>query len=270
MIKAVFTDLDGTLLNDNKQISRQDEEVFKNLGKKEILRIAATGRSIELVKQVIPKDFQFDYVIFSSGAGIYDWRNNRVIYARHLSSAQVKHISQSLAGLNVNFMIQNPIPGNHYFKYYENGSVHGDFIFRKEKYKHLCQRFDPFKEEFGEASQFLVILSTIESYNNLKGHFTDVKIIRATSPLDGKSIWMEFFHKEVSKGQAAQWLCQKYNVGQNQTLAVGNDYNDIELLDFTHYSYAVSNAIDELKESCFITESNNASGVSEAIWKHIL
>ena len=69
-VELFATDLDGTLLRDDKSISRDDWKSLHLLGEKGIVRVAATGRSMFKVKQVLPKDTPVDYIVFSSGAGI--------------------------------------------------------------------------------------------------------------------------------------------------------------------------------------------------------
>ena len=75
-LKMVVTDLDGTLLNPQHQISDKDLQSLKLLGDKNIYRVIATGRSPYSLNKVLPADFPIDYLIFSSGSGIINWNTN--------------------------------------------------------------------------------------------------------------------------------------------------------------------------------------------------
>ena len=59
----------------------------------------------------------------------------------------------------------------------------------------------------------------------------DLTVIRTTSPLDHRSTWIEVFPREVSKSQAAAWLAARHGIRRGDVCAVGNDYNDRDLLE---------------------------------------
>ncbi len=67
---------------------------------------------------------------------------------------------------------------------------------------------------------------------------------------------MEIFHRSVSKGNGVKFVCDSLNIGHEYTLGIGNDFNDLDLLEFTNYSYIVDNGPDELKSQFFNTRSN--------------
>ena len=66
-------------------------------------------------------------------------------------------------------------------------------------------------------------------------HFTQFSVIKATSPLDGESVWIEIFPPMVSKSLAVQWLIDNIGFSMKNVCAVGNDYNDE---DFTPLGWA--------------------------------
>ena len=76
----VVTDLDGTLLNDRRKVSREEYSTLLELGRREIPRVIATGRSLFSVSKVLPDDFPVDYLIFSSGAGCLEWKKRELLF----------------------------------------------------------------------------------------------------------------------------------------------------------------------------------------------
>ena len=108
----------------------------------------------------------------------------------------------------------------------------------------------------------------MSDFDAIKQQVNGVKIIRATSPINGKTVWMEFFSPDVSKANGVKWLCDKLKIPVTLTLGVGNDYNDLDLLGFTSYSYIVDNAPDELKNKFSATAGNMESGFSKAVAMH--
>ena len=100
-----------------------------------------------------------------------------------------------------------------------------------------------------DATQLLGIIGNDKKkYDKIKEQLPHLKVIRTTSPLDGHHIWIEIFPKDVSKGHAAKWLSEKMGISQKETLGLGNDFNDIDLLRWTERSYVVPKAPKELTE----------------------
>jgi hydroxymethylpyrimidine pyrophosphatase-like HAD family hydrolase len=60
-------------------------------------------------------------------------------------------------------------------------------------------------------------------------------------------------------------LTAEFDIDPGQTLSIGNDYNDLDLLEWTTSSFVVENAPDDLKERFPVVASHNESGVAEAI-----
>lgn len=266
MTKMVVTDLDGTLLNRDQQVSPNDLNTLVNLGTQSVIRVIATGRSPFSFQKVIPPDFPIDYLVFSSGAGIMDYRTKEILYSRNLPEKLVHKIAIRLRDLGVTFKVLATVPENHHYVYYQNGELHPDFVRRMENYRGYEKpiSFDP--PNFGEACQFLIILPPDTArFEELKALFDGVKVIRATSPMDHESIWMEIYHRDVSKGNAVDFLCNMHKIKQYEVMGIGNDYNDTDLLDFVGMPFVVSNAPVELKSLYPQVASNNESGFSEAV-----
>jgi len=95
--------------------------------------------------------------------------------------------------------------------------------------------------------------------------FSGVKVIRATSPMDHESIWMEIYHSDVSKGNAVEFLCHRHHINKDRVMGIGNDYNDTDMLGFVGQPFVVANAPEELKELYRHSLSNNESGFTAAL-----
>ncbi len=81
--KIIFIDLDGTLIGDNRKVSERNLNSLQRAGDLGITRVIATGRSLFSFRKSIPLDFPIDYLIFSSGAGVMDWKTQQLIYEEH-------------------------------------------------------------------------------------------------------------------------------------------------------------------------------------------
>ena len=266
MIKMVVTDLDGTLLNSDQKVSSKDIQTLKYIGSQEIIRVIATGRSPFSFQRVIPADFPIDYLVFSSGAGIMDYRTKEILFSMNLPEKLVHSIAFRLRDMGVTYKVLAPVPENHHYVYFQNGELHPDFIRRMENYRGYEKpiTFDP--PNFGEACQFLIILPPDPArFEELKALFQGVKVIRATSPMDHESIWMEIYHLDVSKGKATEYICKLHQVNIAEVVGIGNDYNDTDLLQSVGHPFVVENSPIELKSIYPVVASNNNSGFTDAV-----
>ena len=265
MIKAVFTDLDRTLLKNNGTFSETNLKAMKDLTEKNIKLIIATGRNILSAKKVLYDKHCFDYLMFSSGAGIIHWDTKKIIYENHINKEYTKKAIDILLKKDVDFMVHDMIPENHKFYYWIHHSL-PDFKRRIKLYSAFTQ---PLKLDNSpiKATQLLAVLrqDEEEKFERIKSELGFVKVIRATSPLDSRSIWLEIFPQNISKGHSAEWLCNELGIEKNETVGIGNDFNDVDLLEMTHQSYVVENAPDELKQKFKVVASNENNGFAEVV-----
>jgi len=265
-IQMVITDLDGTLFNDQQKVDQENIDTLQALAEKNIIRVVATGRNLYSALNRLDEDFPIDYMIFSSGAGIYNWKNKKLIHSDYLPRDKVEYIANLLVEYNIDFMVHEMIPDNHKFVYYRGNKDNPDFERRFQIYKDFAEPLDPLKETYQHSCQVIAITKDKEDLYTLLNHkIQGVKIIRATSPLDGESIWIEIFPEGVSKGHGVDWLCRYTGVDPSKTLGIGNDYNDLDLLNFTALSYVVDNSPDELKNFYPTCRSNQECGFTDAV-----
>lgn len=267
MIKMVVTDLDGTLVGSNGDFSDRNLGLLYMLAELGVVRVIATGRSPYSVSTILPDDFPIDYLVFSSGAGVMRWVDKSIIYARELSAEQVQGVIDILASFKVDFMVHEPIPQNHHFYYRDTGRLNPDFDRRITVYKDFCQPLIlgiPYPDP---ATQIIAVLPHDPGwFNSLKAKLPGVKVIRTTSPMDGKSIWMEIFPDGVSKAHGVEWLCNELgSITPVEVVGIGNDYNDLDLLNYTPNSFIVGNAPDDLKDKYRVVPTNDDSGFAVAV-----
>ncbi len=272
-LKMVVTDLDGTLLQNDQSISKEDLETLNLLGRLGICRVAATGRNLFKVRKVLTPADPFDYVICSSGAGIVDWQKQEIIRAINLPEELTARLIHYLIEKSHNFKVSDCFPDNHNFFWWKN---------------YECPEIDRYVEhhaKMGKAeeivpgnkycsSQLLLFFPKRSNQfdlikKELLAQFNEISIIRTTSPLDENWLWMEIFPKGISKAHGIAEICHLKGINRKETLGIGNDFNDLEMLDFTHLSYVVHNSPEELKEKFLISLPHHENGFSHAVRKHI-
>lgn len=265
----VVTDLDGTLLRSDGTFNRSDIAMLQELGERGVVRAIATGRSPFSASKVIPVDFPIDYLIFSSGAGVIGWHRKEIVHTNELAEETVRDIVNLLISEGVSFMVHEPIPFNHHFQYCRGESVVPDFDRRVNLYSDCCSPLIAGIPYQTAASQLLVVLPPAsDKFVQLKANIErkGVKVIRATSPIDGESIWVEIFPSGVSKASGIEWVISDMpSVTEPMVVAVGNDYNDLDMLLAADRAFVVGNSPDELKHRFEVTRTNDQAGFAHAI-----
>jgi hypothetical protein len=262
----IISDFDGTLSNSKGSVPMKTLDFLKELKSKDTIMVIATGRSLFSAYQVMDFNYPIDYLIFSSGAGIMDWTSKEIIYTAELNSHDNKIISRELMNLNLDFMIHYPIPDNHYFDYLLNNQSNQDFHNRLNLYSDFANKIESYNYPYRPACQFLAIEDKdLNKYLHLKETLKDYSVIRTTSPLNYSSIWIEIFNNEVSKSSAAKHLSNLLNLHRENIMCIGNDYNDLDMLEWSLNSYVVDNAPYELKMAFTNVESSDDLGFVSAV-----
>ncbi len=270
---ALITDLDGTLLDKNALCSPRNRKCLEHLGERGILRSIATGRTLFSARKAIAPDFPIDYLIFSTGAGVMDWATQELIFSAHLQSSEIQPLLTALQAEQMDFMVHAPMPENHHFVYRQNTAANPDFFSRLALYPGY---FQPWKTDvlpWDEITGILIITppeETMQRFDWLVTNWPQYQIIRATSPLDMVSGWLEVFPRHISKSQTSDWLVNLHQLQREQVLAVGNDYNDVDLLAWAGSACVVANAPSDLRQHYREVASHCQDGFSEAVehWLH--
>lgn len=263
-MKIVATDLDGTLLPHGGKVSNKDLDTLRMLGNRGVIRVVATGRSFYAILRNIPRTFPIDYLIFSTGVGVMNWRTGEIIFSSQISSNRVKYLVKELTRHNLDFMLHKPVPDTHHFYYSGTENPVSDFHDRMRHYPDYC--FPLREDEYPESCQALAFIEPdMNRFERIAASLSDYKVIRTTSPINGENMWIEVFDKNVSKGHALEMLASKLNVLRSDVMVVGNDFNDVDMLDFTSHSYVVANAPELLKQQHRVVGDASSSGFSEAV-----
>ncbi len=276
VVGLFVVDFDGTLLRDDKTVSENDLHALAKLRARGIITVIATGRSIYSFKKIIAElvgnsqkeSFPIDYVIFSTGAGIMEFPGYRILKKKSLAQEDVTIISGIIDTYDIDYMIHRAVPGTKYFIYKYCTDFNSDFASRLELYRDYGTILTPQNlAGFGEATEVLCIApkdNGSEITVHLSAVFSEYSVIKATSPLDKQSIWIEIFAKDVSKSTAVAWLSRQIGVKQTEVCAVGNDFNDEDLLDWAGTSFLVANGPRLMQSKYKLVASNNEDGVAEA------
>lgn len=263
----VVSDLDGTLLDSHHQLSAANRNALLELGRRGVPRVVATGRTLFSALRVVGKDFPIDYLVCSSGASIFRWPSGELLKAEHMSAESALQLAHVLAMRELDFMLHHAIPENHRCLFRRTARSNADFDRRLELYASYMRPLGSLTEITGPMCQAVVIEPPPGpgSYPALQRELREYSVLRATSPFDGVSTWIEVFPAGVCKSAGARWLQQARALPGSFSLAVGNDYNDVDLLDWADLACVVGNAPEELLARYRRVARHDESGFSEAV-----
>ncbi len=271
----IVTDLDGTLLDSASALSAACRRALLAIGSAGRLRVIATGRNLYSAETVIDPAFPIDYLAFSSGYSIVDWHTKELLVTHPLPTDLACAVATFLDTLGLPYMMHAPAPHNHHFVYRRTHADNPDWERRLARYQRfatpLPNTLTPQQLPWCEISQLLVIEARDKAtcVQPLVERFPEISVVTATSPLDHRSVWVEIFNRGVGKSFAAKWLQQRHGIEHRLIGAVGNDYNDTDLLDWSVHAFVVANAPADLRRRYQNVPSNDADGfaVAAARWR---
>lgn len=266
----VVTDLDGTLLDSRQVLTETDRRTLAALGRRGVLRAVATGRALSSALAVLPPDAPIDYLCHSSGAGITRWSDRAELRSINMPHLDAAALAAELVRRELDFMLLFALPHSHHGYAHQARPGNADFERRLSRYRSTLRPLRLPLAAGQQMSQALVIASADvvvggALHAELALAFPAFQVIRATSPLDGVSTWIEIFPRGVHKASAAAWLRESAAPVLSSSMAVGNDHNDLQLLDWADLAYVVANAPPELRARYTTVASNDEGGFSDAV-----
>ena len=280
----IFTDFDGTLFNSERFITGENFSALRRAREAGYITAIATGRSLFSFRRVAagidpPIEEYLDYLIFSSGAGVIKATrtirgfdrgigDGDLIEAEGLPPLTAVDAAGVMFRRGIDFMIHKPVPENQHFVHVKsNGSVNPDYYRRIKIYSDFAAPLqtgdsDAELEQIDKlcmegVSQLVGIVPPAENIEStkytadlieyLRHRLPECSVVRTTSPLDHNSLWVEIFNAGVSKSKAAARLTQSLGLNSADALAVGNDFNDEDLLRWAGTARTVDEAPGVMK-----------------------
>lgn len=244
-IKMIVTDLDGTLLKDDKSISTYTENVIKQLRDRGILFVVATARPIRAVKTFLPW-VNFDAAIFHNGAVVMDHET----ILKELGIKNPSKIVNAILDDNPDYKIAVESNDVMYSNFNAGEIWPGIDYIKTSDFKEL---------EHFYAEKIIVDAHSVEEMNKLMKYMDDDLYM-----LPSENRIITIHNIQSSKINGIKILAERYDISLDQIVTFGDDYNDIDMLRSCGMGVAVENALPEVKKAAReITESNEQDGVAK-------
>ena len=278
MFNLFITDLDGTLLDDNKNISQGNLEAIKRIRENDIAFSVFTGRNFYSAHQYM-KILEVDgLVALQNGALIIEMPSRKVINEICLKAQIGIEIYQ--------YAKKYPFTIICFISYqeYKKKPVKDMIV---EKNNCDCSTF---KEYFHHNRERMTTINSLENLLLNKSEIGQLAVVgketqlrdflsivskkyqgqisHVFSPIEEDCGFLEFFGPKVSKGDALDYLLKHYGTTASKTVFIGDNYNDLPLMKKVGLPVATENAPREIKDHCkMVVSSNNNHAVKDAIKK---
>lgn len=268
-IKLIGLDLDGTLLHEDKTISKTTIEYLEHLAEKDIEIVPITGRPLAGVPQSVKAIKGVNYIITSNGAQISENATSKPLFQHPLLNEQARNIITTLNAFDCLYEVFYDSFGHcddkvfaHFKKVYL-GTPLGDYIFSSRKLEN--QLLTLFESTSKCADEIFVICKDEMQRNEIKAQTDKIKDIEYCLIADR---FLEITHAGTHKGNALMELCDYLGIDSQNTIAFGDGENDIEFLSKAGISVAMGNATDIVKQNAtIIADTNDNDGVEKALKK---
>lgn len=262
-IKMIVVDLDGTLLDSNKEISKETKEYLEDLKNKGYIITIATGRMYASAIYATEGAEFANYIITDNGAFIYDAKEEEPIFKNTISKDLV---NECLKYYNENCSYIDVCDKNTVFMYSEEQPKH-DFI-------KVIDDKEVILNECGDVGHMVIAMKNSEEttnvYNQLKNDIPTLDILLMQDSYK-EDKWIDIMNQGCSKSLAVNRLADYLNLSNDEIIAFGDGANDIDMLEKCGYGVALKNALPEVKAVAddITNYDHNNNGVIEYLKEHL-
>lgn len=262
MIKLIAIDVDGTLLNSKHELSQENREWIKIATQKGAILTLASGRPLNGLYDVF-KQLEIDpinhYLMGFNGAVIANAIDHSIIFERtialNIAKSILKHLEQfpvtPILSRKHELIVSNP----------DGYNVRGEAKMNAMELKIVANLADYIDYQ---PNKILVSAepNIIDQYRDaIQAPFIGIVDFVKSAPF-----YLEIIVKDTHKGSSLEYLAHKLNIKQEDVMALGDNYNDLSMIEYAGLGVAMGQADTFLKHKAqFISLTNDENGVAHAL-----
>lgn len=266
--KIFFTDLDGTLLNDEKKITKETFlalEKWCQAGHKLVLCSGRALDSILHVFETLQLTFPGVYLVGCNGGEIYDCSKNKLLLRRAISYDDVEKVFSLAQKHQIHIQTYSEThiitkKEGKELSYYKR-AIHTPVIITEDI-------FSPLKKE--PCKCLAIELTDLERLDQFRQE-VETQLGDRLSVIYSNPNYIEIFPAESGKGSSIIWLCNYLNIPIANSLAAGDEMNDISMIQTAGLGIAMCNGRMEVQQAADLVTShdNNRDGLAEILKQQI-
>ena len=268
MIKLVAIDLDGTLLNSQKEISLRNKQALMAAKQAGVKVVICTGRPLAAIGPYLEElglQEEGDYSITFNG-GLVQKNDTGAIIEKTLMPLEAIHELYQLATtLNMPFdvlsdevVMKLPSAPNYPSIY---SSLNKLLTFESYKLEELTPNRIYNK----------VVVAIDEAYLNERIKEIPASFYERFEIIKTRNNLLEFMPKGITKAYGISLLAKDLGIRAEEIMTLGDEENDLPMIEYAGLGVAMANAIPLVKEAAdVVTDTNDQDGVAKAVEKYIL
>ena len=271
MIKLIAMDMDGTLLNDDHAtVSQRNVDALRRAAEQGIEVVISSGRPWSLLQDIADRVGVVRYVVASNGASVLDRQTGEWLLQVGMPKEQVLKFIEILARYHAGFEIfcegQDYIE-RRYMEMVVKEALSPEYAATFQRRVVVVDDLRPVIEEklVEKIYVFYVEPGTREKIE---------EELRAAGPYESACAYsfnMEITAPGVDKGEALKVLCEKLGIDASEVMAFGDADNDLGMLSWAGWSFAMGNGTDKAKAAAkHVTGTNADSGVAQGVEQYAL
>ncbi|TDQ57704.1 Cof subfamily protein (haloacid dehalogenase superfamily)/HAD superfamily hydrolase (TIGR01484 family) [Mesocricetibacter intestinalis] len=252
--KAVFSDIDGTLLNSKHVISPDTLQAVRRIIRAGIPFIPVSARPPYAITAYTDQLDSQQAIICYSGALILD-KNLTALYSVTLSGTDLQRLDKLLGEFN--HLSVNHYSGTHWF----SNDLNNPWCLQESEITKLKAAAKP--ADLIDVHKILVMgpaqdIRKLEIL--LKQNLPHLSIHRS------KNEYLEIMNKAATKAKAIDFILHSLNISADEIIAFGDNFNDADMLQYAGHSVAMGNAPEEIKNMATeITATNDEDGIAQVL-----
>ena len=272
-IKMIGLDLDGTLLNDKKELTSHTREILTRAIDQGVTVLVATGRPVTGIPEVLRNFPGMRYALTSNGGRILDLQEDKVLYANMLSyemgAAILKIFGDYDTFKEIYFDGRGFVQADELLKvgeYLRNPAMADDIRTTRKGITSLWEKMEEMNGH--EMDKIHALFKNQDERLEAKQRIMELGDLSIS---DSMGTNLEINAPGVNKGMGLIQLGRLLGIEREEIMACGDGNNDLMMLKEVGFGVAMANGADEVKEVAdYITLSNEEDGVAAAIEKFVL
>lgn len=265
MCKAIFIDIDGTLRNSKRELTNKTIETIKRATEHGIIIVLCSGRPRKYTEIISKQCFASQYIITSGGGNIYDYKSKKTLYKNIMNKQACKDLYKIAKKVDARFLMDvGECRVVNKVEHFDGSEIKlkGDiYSFIDTNDIMQCTIADRDFDKIKSIGDEIRNIKNVEIKNQHKS------LTNKNYSKDG-TIYYDVANIESSKGYAIKEFCKILNIKIEETIAIGDGLNDLNMFENVGYSVAMKNAHPKVKKVADeITDSNDNDGVALFIEK---
>jgi len=262
MYKAVFLDMDGTLLRKDHTISDVTKNIIQDLLNKGIIIVPISARPLHGILPITQHVFPESIPVVSLNGG-YILHNKEIIYQADIALPETATIHRELENYDVAVM--------YYCQMEWYATVDRTEVKKEQRITEIKIKIQAFEQSLQEwearksGPNKILIAGDKELINDIEKRLVELHKGKLNI-YKSQPRYLEIMNLDASKAAAVQFLAGRYGILQNEIIAIGDNYNDKGMIEYAGMGVAMGNAPDEIKAAAnYVTDTNNHDGVAKAL-----